>query len=168
MARQKSCSLRREVRKFMEMTGQGCTHHVPHQSPGTRFPRRFGACFQLYFHAGWLPAVTGVGFFCLPDCCPSCNQKWKSFSIHSHQPPYMHHCSVHQAQKEGSQQGFILVRHTFLFSNLPRNAFCSPELFTLRCLLTSRSWKPEFNKMNGVNLQTAWNGGKISYFSIAK
>ena len=58
----------------MEMTGQGCTHHVPHQSPGTRFPRRFGACFQLYFHAGWLPAVTGVGFFLSPRLLPTTRQ----------------------------------------------------------------------------------------------
>lgn len=63
MARQGSFSLGREVRKFVEMTGQGCTHHVPCQSPDTRSPRRFGARFRLYFHAGWLPSVTGVVFF---------------------------------------------------------------------------------------------------------
>ena len=63
----------------MEMTGQGCTHHVPHQSPGTRFPRRFGACFQLYFHAGWLPAVTGVGFFLSPRWLPILQPKVEKF-----------------------------------------------------------------------------------------
>ena len=142
----------------------------PCPTPITRHkvPQALWSMFSIVFPCWVVACCHRSGFFCLPDCCPSCNQKWKSFSIHSHQPPYMHHCSVHQAQKEGSQQGFILVRHTFLFSNLPRNAFCSPELFTLRCLLTSQSWKPEFNKMNGVNLQTAWNGGKISYFSIAE
>ena len=62
MARQGSCSLGHEVRKFVEMTVQGCTHHVPCQSPDTRSPRRFGARFRLSVHAGWLPAVTGVVF----------------------------------------------------------------------------------------------------------
>lgn len=139
MAQQESCSLGREVRTFLEMTGQDCTHHVPRQSPGTSPPEALQSMFSVVFPCWVVACCHRSGFFCLPDCCPSCNQKWKSFSIHNHQPPYMYHCSVHQAQKEGSQQGFILVRHTFLFSNLPRNIFCSPELFMLRYLLTSQS-----------------------------
>lgn len=139
MARQGSCSLGLEVRKFVEMTGQGCTHHVPCQSPDTRSPRRFGARFRLYVHSGWLPAVTGVVFFWSPKLLPILQPKVEKFfnpqsSANLHAP-----LCVHQAQNGGRQQGFILVGHAFLFSNLPRNAFCSPELFTLRCLLTSRS-----------------------------
>ena len=139
--------------------------HANHQTQGP--PGALEHVFDcLSMRGGCL--LSQEWFFWSPKLLPILQPKVEKFfnpqsSAILHAP-----LSVHQAQKGESQQGFILVGHTFLFSNLPRNAFGSPELFTLRCLLTSQSWKPEFNKMNDMNLQTAWNGGRISYFSIAK
>ena len=105
------------------MTGQGCTHHVPCQSPDTRSPRRFGARFRLYVHAGWLPAVTGVVFFGLPNCCQSCNQKWKSFSIHNHQPTYTHHFASTRHRMEGGSKALSLLGTRFCSVICPEMPF---------------------------------------------
>lgn len=145
-------------------------YHTPaHHQQGllTIWATNLEHVFWLHFGTTWVPTATGV-FFWFRNCCQACNQKLESFPIHNHQPSYTHLWQAHWAEDERNQHGFFLAQHTFLLSDLPRSAVCSSEVFMLRCLLTSGSWKTEFNKMNGVNLESAWNRGKMSYFSIAK